>query len=80
MTKAADTGKVAANGEMLVIDLGKKSRKQIKRLRKGTGKLVDDVKQCMQELQAAGSVSESSRPVVVVVHEKRSRMRMRLPW
>jgi hypothetical protein len=69
--RAHKPGIKAENG-LLLVDLGKKSRKQIKRLRKGQGKLVDEVNRCLQELRSAGTATES-QPVVVVVREKRPR-------
>jgi hypothetical protein len=76
MSTLADDGKVTMNGEMLLVDLGKKSRKQVRKLRKGTGKLVDEVKQCVDELRTTGSASGSSQPIVIIVREKRSRYRL----
>ena len=74
MTKVTETA--MPNGGMLLVDLGKKSRKQIKRLRNGTGKLVGEVQNCIQELRTAGTLSESSQPVIVIVREKRARLRL----
>jgi hypothetical protein len=54
----------------VIIDLGKKSRKKIKRLRRGEGALMDDVNQAIQELRNANKISASAQPVVVVVREK----------
>jgi hypothetical protein len=62
-----DAGK---NRDTLVVDLGSKNRKQIKRLRKGKGKLMDKVNQCLNELKASGTISGSVQPVVLVVKEK----------
>jgi Family of unknown function (DUF6200) len=62
--------------QVLVIDLGKHSRKQIKRLRRGTGKLLDEVQNCMQELRAAGTLAESAVPVIVLVRQKREPFRL----
>jgi hypothetical protein len=76
MTNVADNEKVTLSGGTVLVDLGKKSRKQIKRLRKGTGKLVVDVQQCIQELQTAGTLSESAKPVILIVREKRPRLRL----
>jgi len=61
---------VTPQGSVLLIDLGKHSRKQIKWLRRGNGKLLDEVQKCMQELRAAGTLAESAVPVVVLVREK----------
>ena len=76
MADTPDTRKVMIGDGILLVDLGKKSRKQIKRLRKGTGKLVNDVQQCLQELQTSGTLPESAKPVVLIVREKRQRFRL----
>ncbi len=55
----------------IVVDIGKKRRKQIKRLREGRGKLMDEVTGLLEELRSAGSISSSAQPVVVVVRQKR---------
>lgn len=55
----------------IIIDLGRKKRKQIKALRQGKGRLVDSVLGAMSDLKKAGHVSESSQPVVVVVQQRR---------
>ena len=56
--------------DTIVVDLGCKSMKQIKRLRKGKGKLLDKVKQCIAELRASGTVTGTAQPVVIVIKEK----------
>jgi hypothetical protein len=76
MVKVTDTRAATPNEGMLLVDLGKQKRKQVKRLRNGTGKLVGEVQRCIQELQAAGKLSESSQPVIVIVREKRQRLRL----
>jgi hypothetical protein len=76
MDKVPDNPSVTLDGGVLLIDLGKQSRKQIKRLRQGTGKLVEEVQQCMQELRTAGTVPESAQPVIMIVREKRGRFRL----
>ena len=57
----------------IIVDIGKKSRKQIRELRRGTGKLLDELNGVIQELRAAGKVSASAQPVFVVVRQKRGR-------
>jgi|RhiMethySRZTD1v2_1073278.scaffolds.fasta_scaffold1359405_1 hypothetical protein len=69
-TKAHDS--VGAAGAV-VVDLGKKRRKQIKQLREGRGKLMDQVNQLVSELRAAGSISAGTQPLVVVVQQRRKR-------
>jgi hypothetical protein len=55
----------------VVLDLGKQRRKQIKQLRKGEGRLLDDIKGAIEELRTVGTIGASSQPVVIVVREKR---------
>jgi uncharacterized protein DUF6200 len=76
MVDVQDSPSVTLDGGMLLIDLGKKSRKQIKLLRKGSGKLIDEVQKCLQELRAAGTMPESAQPVIMLVREKRGRLRL----
>jgi hypothetical protein len=76
MVDVPDNPNVTLDGGVLLIDLGKKSRKQIKRLRRGTGKLIDEVQKCLQELRAAGTVPESAQPVIMLVREKPGRFRL----
>ena len=55
----------------IIIDLGKQRRKRVKDLRRGTGRLADEVNDCILELQAAGTLSLTAQPVVIVVQQKR---------
>jgi hypothetical protein len=58
-------------GTMVIVDLGSKSRTQIRRLRKGEGKLFEDVLDTLAELKRTGDISEGSEePMVVVVKER----------
>jgi hypothetical protein len=61
----------------IVIDLGKQRRKAVRALRQGQGELMEDVSKCIQELQAAGTLSASAQPVIVIV---RQRPRRRAMW
>jgi len=60
----------AKNRDTIIVDLGSKKNKDIKKLRKGKGKLMDKVNQALNELKASGTISGSVQPVVVVVKEK----------
>ena len=55
----------------IVVDIGKKRRKLIKQLRKGKGKLVEEITGVIDELKSAGSISAGAQPIVVVVQQKR---------
>jgi hypothetical protein len=62
-----------SQGAPIVVDLGKKPRKQVRQLRRGEGKLLAKVNEVMHELKTAGTISSSSQPVIVVVRQKRIR-------
>jgi hypothetical protein len=71
MAVTTDPGKPdAKNKDTIVVDLGSKSRKQVKDLRRGKGKLMDKVNQCLNELKASGTITGTVQPVVIVVKEK----------
>lgn len=59
----------------IVLDLGKQRRKRIKELRRGEGKLMDEVAASIAELRTAGALAADAQPVVVIVREKRRRVR-----
>jgi hypothetical protein len=61
---------VASGGATVVVDLGRKPKKQVKQLREGRGKLLDEVNIVLAELRTNGSISSSAQPVVVVVRER----------
>lgn len=61
--------------QLIVVELAKqRTPKQIKRLRKGQGKLVADIDEVVSELMAAGTIKANSQPVVLIVREAS------LPW
>jgi hypothetical protein len=56
--------------QIVVVDLGEaQSSRQIKRLRKGHGKLMTHVEQIVNDLIEAGTVKSTAQPVVIVVRE-----------
>ena len=60
----------------IVLDLGKQRRKRVKELRRGGGKLMDEVNASIEELRTAGALAADAQAVVVVVREKRRRTRL----
>jgi hypothetical protein len=66
-------------GSPIIVDLGKKSKKQIKQMRSGTGKLIDEVQGVIEELRTAGTVSADAQPIVFVVRQRRRRMNSLFP-
>ena len=61
----------APDGAPIVVDIGKKRRKQIKRLSEGRGPLMNEVNELLAELKASGSIAANAQPVVIVVKQKR---------
>lgn len=73
---ATDEAIVSKNGQPptpLIIDLGTKSRKNIKRLRKGRGRLMAQVEDCLEDLKDTGEVARNAQPILVVVKQKRKK-------
>jgi hypothetical protein len=54
----------------IIVDLGKRKKKDIKQLQNGGGKLLDEVTECIQELIVSGSCSAEAQPIVLIVREK----------
>jgi len=54
----------------VVVDLGRKKRKQIKKLRRGSGPLMDDLQELIEKLRASGTLAAGATPVVMVVRQK----------
>jgi len=54
----------------VVLDLGKQKSKRVKQLRKGKGRLMEDVYDAIEELQESGVISAGAQPVVVIVERK----------
>ena len=63
---AADT----TAAEPLIIDMGKKSRKQVRRAREGTGKLMDKINLMLEDLRAEGTIKADAQPVLIIVRQK----------
>jgi Family of unknown function (DUF6200) len=68
-----------ATADPLIVDLGKHKRKQIKQLRQGRGRLLDEIKSSIEELRTTGNVAAGAQPIIIVVREKRRRMGGGLP-
>jgi hypothetical protein len=55
---------------LVVVELAKRrSPEQVRRLRKGHGKLLTDVEDAVEELVKSGTVKAGAQPVVIVVRE-----------
>lgn len=60
----------AVAGAPLVVDLGRKKAKELKKLRKGEGPLMDEVLQRLDQLRADGQLQPGATPVVMIVKQK----------
>ncbi|MCK6685992.1 MAG: hypothetical protein L6R30_26650 [Thermoanaerobaculia bacterium] len=67
----------AETPKVVVVDLGKRKRRDVKQLRKGNGKLMDRINELVEQLRSEGAVDPTSRTLVVVV-EKKTRKLFRL--
>jgi hypothetical protein len=67
---AAPSAATPAGPGPVIIDLGKKSRKQIRRAREGTGKLIDEINVTLEELRAQGTIKPDAQPVLIIVRQK----------
>jgi hypothetical protein len=75
-TTAGQVGEKPVKSQLLVVDLEKRqSAKQVKRLRKGKGKLMARIEGIVEELVQSGAVKSDVQPVVIVVREEAE-----LPW
>jgi len=61
-------------GSLIVVDVDKRySKKQIKKLREGRGKLMARVSELIEEMAAENALPPNAQPIVVIVREKRDR-------
>ena len=58
----------------IVVDLGSKSKKSIKRLKEGRGKLMFEVSAAVEKVRATvGETNQASTPVVIIYRKKASK-------
>lgn len=56
--------------KMVVIDIGKRKRKQVRKLRKGEGRLAEEIEHTIGQLKGDGVLDADAQTVVVVVRQK----------
>lgn len=68
-----------ASDTPIILDLGKKRRKVIKALKRGRGRLVDEVAQTLQEVRLGLSPEEAKGkefvPIVLIYRQRQKRRR-----
>ena len=58
---------------MTKVDLGTKRRKRVKQLRDGRGKLMDRVREVVEELRTEGTLAANAQPVLVIIRQRRKK-------
>lgn len=61
----------------IILDLGKKKRRAIKDLKRGRGRLMDDVEQTLEEVRESLGAQANDKELVpiVMIYKKKSRRR-----
>lgn len=72
ITKKQDTEDSQEKAPIFV-DLGKKKKKAIKKLRKGGGPLMDVIEEAVEEIKNSDKQYENVQPVIFVVREKKKK-------
>lgn len=79
MPETKPATRIADTAAPIVLDFGKHRRKVVKQLRRGDGKLMEEVSAALAELQASGAVATGAQPVIIIVQQKRRKGRGLLP-
>lgn len=56
--------------EPVIVEFGKRSKKQIRKLRSGRGRIMRDIESVLDELRSSGELDEDTRVLVAVVKER----------
>jgi len=81
ITEITASESVADASAPIVIDLGKKNRKRIRKLRKGKGgKLSEKVTEVLGQMKEAGALPAHAQPVVVIVRERKRKSKYTKLW
>ncbi|NQW05147.1 MAG: hypothetical protein HQ485_14160 [Acidobacteria bacterium] len=78
--KSADVGSLTSNS--IVVNLGKKSKKAIKKLKKGSGKMFVELQAAMDEVRARLPEADKQKTLVPVVMfcERKARKISKTPF
>ena len=74
------TSTKSSGGAPVLIDMGKQPQKAVRNLKKGTGKLLDEIVQTVDELTSSGTVSKNAQLVIVCVSEKPELPKLSIPF
>jgi hypothetical protein len=71
MSAPSEPASAQSESSLLVVDLDKRqSRKKVKALREGRGKLFKRIEGIVADLVAEGTIKAGSQPVVIIVREE----------
>lgn len=60
--------------EPIILDLGKKNRRQVRKLKKGKpGRLMNRVEDAIEHLRENGAITETTQAVVIVIRQRAKR-------
>jgi hypothetical protein len=72
-TEQRESREQASKSQIVIVDLDEaQSPQQVRRLRKGRGKLMTRVERIVNDLIESGTVKSTAQPVVIVVRESSS--------
>lgn len=75
------TSAASSPREPIIIDLGKKKRRQVRKLRRGRpGRLADRVTEVLEEGIASKAIPADAQPVIVIIREKKKKTKMGKMW
>ncbi|MGE0718088.1 MAG: hypothetical protein AB7P02_21760 [Alphaproteobacteria bacterium] len=72
MESEAKEAAAADTKQICIIDLGSQDHTRIRKLRRGQGRLLREVREATEALQAEGVLEKNAQVVVVLVREKPS--------
>ena len=79
-TASSGTGEPSAPTQTIVMDLGNKKRRQIRRLRKGRGRLYRKIKEALDDMRDANHIDADAQAVIVIVRERKRKRRRKRGW
>lgn len=63
----------------IIVDAGRRSRKSIRRLKEGRGRLMEEVVDVIEDVRSTRGAGKEIVPIVIIYRERRRRARVSLP-
>jgi hypothetical protein len=81
LTAAQPATTNASGAEPIIIDLGKKPRRQVRKLRRGKpSRLMDRIQEVLDDARQSKAIPTNAQAVVVVVREKKRKNKAGKLW